>query len=41
MGEAVAVVAAAAAVTEVTTEEVAQAPEVTTDAPAADATASE
>ncbi len=37
MGEAVAVVAAAAAVT----EEVAQAPEVTTDAPAADATASE
>ena len=41
VGEAVAVVAAAAAVTEVTTEEVAQAPEVTTDAPAADATASE
>ena len=37
VGEAVAVVAAAAAVT----EEVAQAPEVTTDAPAADATASE
>ena len=41
VGEAVAVVAAAATVTEVTTEEVAQAPEVTTDAPAADATASE
>ena len=41
VGEAVAVVAAAAAVTEVTTEEVAQAPEITTDAPAADATASE
>ena len=41
VGEAVAVVAAAAAVTDVTTEEVAQAPEVTTDAPAADATASE
>ena len=41
VGEAVAVVATAAAVTEVTTEEVAQAPEVTTDAPAADATASE
>ena len=41
VGEAVAVVAAAAAVTEVATEEVAKAPEVTTDAPAADATASE
>ena len=37
VGEAVAVVAAASAVA----EEVAQAPEVTTDAPAADATASE
>jgi len=41
VGEAVAVAAAAAAVTEETTQEVAQAAEVTTDAPAADATASE
>ncbi len=41
VGEAVAVVAAAAAVTEEATQEVAQAAEVTTDAPAADATASE
>ena len=41
VGEAVAVVAAAAAVTEEATPEVAQAAEVTTDAPAADATASE
>ncbi|NDA88829.1 MAG: 50S ribosomal protein L19, partial [Actinobacteria bacterium] len=40
VGEAVAV-AAAAAVTEEATQEVAQAAEVTTDAPAADATASE
>ena len=41
VGEAVAVAAAAAAVTEEATPEVAQAAEVTTDAPAADATASE
>jgi len=41
VGEAVAVVAAAAAVTEEATQEIAQAAEVTTDAPAADATASE
>jgi large subunit ribosomal protein L19 len=41
VGEAVAVVAAAAAVIEEATQEVAQAAEVTTDAPAADATASE
>ena len=41
VGEAVAVAAAAAAVTEEATQEVAQAAEVTTDAPAADATASE
>ncbi|MEY3163538.1 MAG: hypothetical protein RI887_362 [Actinomycetota bacterium] len=41
VGEAVAVVAAAAAVTEEATQEVAQAAGVTTDAPAADATASE
>ena len=41
VGEAVAVVAAAAAVTEEATQEVAQSAEVTTDAPAADATASE
>jgi ribosomal protein L19 len=41
VGEAVAVVAAAAAVTEEATQEVAQAAEVTTDVPAADATASE
>jgi large subunit ribosomal protein L19 len=41
VGEAVAVVAAAAVVTEEATQEVAQAAEVTTDAPAADATASE
>jgi ribosomal protein L19 len=41
VGEAVAVAAAGAVVTEEATQEVAQAAEVTTDAPAADATASE
>jgi hypothetical protein len=41
VGEAAAVVVAAAAVTEEITQEVVQAAEVTTDAPAADATASE
>ena len=41
VGEAVAVAAAAAAVTEEATQEVAQGAEVTTNAPAADATASE
>ena len=41
VGEAVAVAAAVAAVTEEAPQEVAQAAEVTTDAPAADATASE
>ena len=41
VGEAVVVVAAAAAVTEVAAEEVVEAPAVTAEAPAADATASE
>ena len=41
VGEAVAVVVAAAAVTEVAAEEVVEAPAVTAEAPAADATASE
>ena len=41
VGETVAVVAAAAAVTEVAAEEVVEAPAVTAEAPAADATASE
>jgi ribosomal protein L19 len=41
VGEAVAVVAATAAVTEVAAEEVVEAPVVTAEAPAADATASE
>jgi ribosomal protein L19 len=41
VGEAVAVVAATAAVTEVAAEEVVEAPAVTAEAPAADATASE
>ena len=41
MGEAAAVVVTAAAATEEITQEVVQVAEVTTDAPAADATASE